>query len=531
MLLAFAVTDVVGMAVWLGIILWAYSAGGAVLAGFVAAAQSLPAAVFSPVLAGFGDGLARGTALVLGYLALAAATLVTAVTLAVGAPTWIVVCGSALVTLAIAVVRPFHFAALPQLSTRPQQLASANALSTVIDGAALFVGPLLAGLAVEVSGPWLIFTVSTVVCLVAAALCLGLGLDAHLEGRGDVVDASWRDAFRGMGAMLTEWAALVLLLVLALRFVIAGAMDVMGVAYSNDALGVGDSGAGVLLGALGIGQLVGGFVAASFAVRRRLSPVVLAGCVVMGLFVSALAVLPTVVLASLSLVVAGIGMSVLLVAGRTLLQRSADDRMLARVFAVQEASGLIGLAVGSLAAPVLIGWFSVRGAFIPLGLGTVVVALVAHVVIRRLDVSAVWLPDELALLRGVPFLSVLPPYEIERLARHAFWAITKESEAVIREGELGDAFYIIERGEFEVWINGLGGVRVLGPGDGFGEVALLRSVPRTATVTSMTAGRVLALRAEDFLAAVTGNTDGRSMATEMERTYLFEREKDDRPGD
>lgn len=530
-LLAFALTDVVGMAVWLGIILWAYSTGGAVLAGFVAAAQSLPAAVLSPVLAGFGDGLARGTALVLGYLALAASTLLTAVTLAVGAPTWVVVCASALVTLAVAVARPFHFAALPQLSTRPQQLASANALSTVIDGAALFAGPLLAGLAVEIAGPWLIFVASAVLCLAAAGMCVGLGLDAHLEGRGDFVDASWRAAFRGMGAMLTEWAGLVLLLVLALRFVLAGAMDIMGVAYSNDALGAGDSGAGFLLGALGIGQLVGGFVAATFAVRRRLSPVVLAGCVVMGLFVSALAILPTLVLAALSLVVAGIGMSVLLVAGRTLLQRSADDRMLARVFAVQEASGLIGLAVGSLAAPVLIGWFSVRGAFVPLGLGTVAIALTAHLVIRRLDVGAVWLPGELALLRGVPFLAVLPPYEIERLARHALWANTKESEAIIREGEVGDAFYIIERGEFEVWINGLGGVRVLGPGDGFGEVALLRSVPRTATVTSMTAGRVLVIKAADFLAAVTGSPDGRTLAAEVSRTYLFEHEKDEGSSD
>jgi hypothetical protein len=121
-LLAFALTDVVGMAVWLGIILWAYAAGGAALAGVVIAVQSIPAAVFSPVLAGIGDGLARGTALVLGYLAVAAATTLTALALAVSAPIWVVVCASALVTLAVSVARPFHFAALPQLSGRPQEL-------------------------------------------------------------------------------------------------------------------------------------------------------------------------------------------------------------------------------------------------------------------------------------------------------------------------------------------------------------------------------------------------------------------------
>jgi MFS family permease len=523
-LLAFAVTDVVGMGVWLGIILWAFAAGGASLAGLVAAAQSIPAALFSPVLAGIGDGLARGTALVLGYLALAATTTLTAVTLAVNAPIWVTVCGSALVTLAVSVARPFHFAALPQLSSRPQELASANALSSVIDGAALFVGPLLAGLAVQVAGPWLIFVVSTVLCIVGAVMCMGLGLSAHLDSRSDALDASWRSAFQGIGAMLREWAALVLLLVMALRFVVAGAMDVMGVAYSNDALAAGDSGAGVLLGALGIGQLVGGFVAASFAVRRRLSPVVLGGCVLMGHFVSALALLPTLVLAAASLVVAGIGMSVLLVAGRTLLQRSADDGTLARVFAVQEATGLLGLALGSLAAPVLISWLSPAGAFVPLGIGTALIAVAAHPMVRRLDTRAMWLPEELALLRGIPFLAVLPPYELERLAGRSAWLDTKAAESIVREGEPGDAFYIIAHGDFEVWISGLGGVRVLGPGDGFGEIALLHSVPRTATVTSLTSGRLLTIAGHDFLAAVTGSVDGQAIASEVEASYLLRRD-------
>jgi len=525
-LAAFAITDVVGMAAWLGIILWAYSVGGAPLAGLVAAAQSLPAALLSPVLAGFGDGLARGTALVLGYLALGAATLITAVALAVNAPVWATVTASALVTLACAVARPFHFAALPQLSTRPQELVSANALSAVIDGGALFVGPLLAGLAVAVAGPWLVFVVSTVLCLAGAFLCLGLGLSAHLQGRVDS-PASWRSAFEGMVVMLTEWAALVLLLVMALRFVVAGAMDVLGVAYSTDALGAGDSGAGILLGALGVGQLVGGFAAASFSVRRRLSPVVLAGCIVMGLFVSALALLPTLVLASVSLLVAGVGMSVLLVAGRTLLQRSADDRMLARIFAVQEATGLLGLAVGSIAAPLLISWFSPRGAFVPLGLGTVLIALAAHLVVRRLDDKAVWLPRELDLLRGISFLGALPPYELEQLARHAQWIDASAGDVIIHQGDQGDAFYVIERGDFDVSIDGLGSVRVLGPGHGFGEIALLRAVPRTATITAQGAGTLLRVAANDFLAAVTGSFDGEAVAAEVEQGYARRQQQPD----
>jgi hypothetical protein len=187
---------------------------------------------------------------------------------------------------------------------------------------------------------------------------------------------------------------------------------------------------------------------------------------------------------------------------------------------VQEATGLVGLAVGSLAAPLLISWFSPRGAFIPLGLGTILIALAAHLVVRRLDETAVWLPRELALLRGIPFLAVLPPYELERLARRSTWLDTKAAETIVREGEPGDAFYIIEHGEFEVWISGLGGVRILGPGDGFGEIALLTSVPRTATVTSMATGKVLAVNGHDFLAAVTGSPDGQAIAAEVQASYV-----------
>jgi MFS family permease len=519
-LIAYQLNALVEISVWLAIILWAFDRGGAALTGAVAVVQLLPAALFSPVLSGFGDRMSRGTALMLGYASVAITAAMTTVLLIIDAPAVLVIGSSTLVTLALAVVRPFHFAALPQLADRPQDLVSANALSSVADGAGLFIGPLLAGILVALSSPWLVFAFASIAATIAAVLCAGLGLVAHLDDPVDAVTSTWRTALTGILAMWGDFAAIVLLLVMATRFVVAGAMDVLGVSFSTDVIGTGDAGAGLLLGAFGVGQLAGGFVAASFAVRRRLSPVVLAGCILMGVFVGAVALLMALASAMAALVLAGIGASILLVTGRTLLQRTSDDRALAQVFALQEATALLGLALGSALAPLLIDRLGAKGAFVPLGVGVLLLGVAGFLLMRQLDVRSVWLPQELALLRGVPFLAVLPPYEQERLAHRSTWLSVTRGEVIVGEGETGDDFFIVDSGEFEVWINGMGGVRLLGPGDGFGEVALLHSIRRTATVTALSDGRLLMIGGHDFLAAVTGSEDGKAIAAEVQASYV-----------
>lgn len=509
----------VEVVIWLAVLLWAYDEGGARLAGLVAVVQLLPAASLAPLLASLGDRTSRGTALMLAHLLVAATTALTAAALLLEAAVWLVVAASATATTAISVVRPLHFAALPQLVRRPDDLVAANALSSVGDGVALFVGPLVAGAGAQAAGPGAVLALATLLAVVASGLCSRTGLSAGASPRSGG-GTGWRVAFTGLGSLARDRVVLVLLLVLAVKFVVEGAHDVLGVSYAAEGLELGDAGAGMVIGALGLGSLVGGAVAATVATRPALAPVVLAGGLVLGVAIAAVSLTVVLAPALVLLSLAGAGGAVLMVAGRTLLQRTADQGTLARVFAVQEGTSLLGLAAGAAMAPYLVDLLSAQHAFLPLGLGVAALITLCHVAVRRLDVRAVLLPEETSLLRAVPFLSVLPAYEVEHLARHAVWVDVRAGDDVVREGEPGDRFYVVADGTLAVTVAGERRHEPLGPGAGFGEVALLRTVPRTATVTALADARLLALESADFLAAVTGSPDGRAVAAEVTAAHL-----------
>jgi CRP-like cAMP-binding protein len=155
-----------------------------------------------------------------------------------------------------------------------------------------------------------------------------------------------------------------------------------------------------------------------------------------------------------------------------------------------------------------------------LGVGAALLTVACLPFMRGLDARAVLRPHESALLRSIPFLEALPTYELEQLSRRAEWLDAAPGQVVVAQGDVGDRFYVIAEGQFTVSIDGVRRPGVLGPGTGFGEIALLHAVPRTATVTAETTARLLTLRADDFLAAVTGSPDGEAVAREVSRAYL-----------
>ena len=145
-------------------------------------------------------------------------------------------------------------------------------------------------------------------------------------------------------------------------------------------------------------------------------------------------------------------------------------------------------------------------------------ALAAIPRLRRLD-ATVLAPPGLVLLNKVPLLAVLPPVVHERLALALIPSTVPAGATVIEQGDPGDRFWIIERGSAAVSIDGEH-IRNLGPGDSFGEIALLRDVPRTATVRAVEDLALQGIERADFLAAVTGHGESNELAESVVDRWL-----------
>ena len=121
--------------------------------------------------------------------------------------------------------------------------------------------------------------------------------------------------------------------------------------------------------------------------------------------------------------------------------------------------------------------------------------------LRSIDREVTAPAQELVLVDAVPMFAPLSVVAKEHVASKLVPLDFAPGEVVIRTGDPGDRFYIVADGELEV----TNGARSTAhEGDVFGEIALLRDVPRTATVTATTPARLFALERDDFLAAVTG---------------------------
>jgi CRP-like cAMP-binding protein len=142
------------------------------------------------------------------------------------------------------------------------------------------------------------------------------------------------------------------------------------------------------------------------------------------------------------------------------------------------------------------------------GGGFAVLAIVAVPACARVDVAGQESDGVRALLCGVPFLKPLPLPVLERLVRTARPVDVTAGDTIVRTGELGVEFFVIESGTADVVEYG----RQLGPGDGFGEIALVRATPRTATVTATSDMRLLAVDGAALVAAVTGQPDAALVA-------------------
>ena len=324
-----------------------------------------------------------------------------------------------------------------------------------------------------------------------------------------------------MRAVLHDRDSLFIVLLLACHFLVLGALDVFIVVLATDSLDAGGSGAGYLNAALGLGAVLGGAMSLALAGSGRLSGWLLAGALAFGVAVALVALGPGFAAALGLLAVAGLGVALFDVAGRTLLQRVAPREVLSGVFGLVEGFSMAGMAIGSLVAGIayqlvgLVGGLVMTAALMPL----VVLALWLRLsrIEARIDVPA----RQVELLQGLDLFAPVAPPVLAAAARNLARTIVPAGTTVVREGDHGDRFYIVGDGSVEVFQAGRS-IRTLGAGAAFGQIALLRDVPRTATVVALTDVELWSLDREAFLFAVTGSSRAAEVAHGMTQELLDE---------
>ncbi len=495
--LAFVGFNAAEWGVWIAMLVYAYERGGATTAGLVALAQLVPAALFAPVAASLGDRYRPTRLLAAGYAVQAAAMGATGAVLLGGGPALAAYALAAVAATAVTITRPVQAVLMPALARTPEELTAANVASGWIESVSVLAAPALAGVLFGAGGAGTVFAVMAAVALWAAVLV------RSVRGPGPAGGApALADTLGGMRVVRDEPGPRALVWLLGVESFAIGALDVLYVVLAVGVLQHGGSTAGYLNAAFGAGGVAGVAVTVALVGRRRLAPALLAGLALWAAALAVLAVAPSLLAAIFLLGAAGVGRTTADVAGRTLLQRVAPPDAVARVFGLLEGVSMAGLAAGSIAASGFVGVAGNRGALVCLA---VVLPLAALPVLRSVLAadSAILPVVEMARLRAVSMFAPLGVPPLEVLARALEPVEIAAGATAVREGEVGDRFYVVVDGELEVSVRGEP-VSNLGRGDCFGEIALLRDVPRTATVTARTAVRLDALDKVAFLSAVLG---------------------------
>jgi MFS family permease len=495
-------------AYWIFIVtlsLYAYEQGGAGAVGLVGLLRVLPSVVAAPFGAVLGDRYPRERVMVGINLARSATIAAAAGAAFAGAPAGIVYALGSLMGLLQSTFRPTQAALLPQLARTPEELTAANLVLTTIEGVGIFIGPAAGGLLLAATGTDVVFASTAGVFLVSAFLLVGVrGTRAATT---TVVRSRFlREALAGYGTVARDARLRLVIGLYGAQTLVAGALNVLIVVASLELLDLGKAGIGYLNSAVGIGGLAGGLGALALIGRKRLASDFGAGLVLLGLPIALIGVFPHTAVALVLLGVVGVGTTIVDVTGVTLLQREAPDEVLTRVMGVVQSVFVGTLGLGAVLAPLLISALDVRGALISTGVVLPVLAVLAWRPLRQVDAHIAAPPRDLELLREIPIFRPLPPAAIEELASHVVPVNVRAGDVIVRQGEAGDRFYVVARGEVEVEVDGRAG-GVLGAGDHFGEIALLRDVPRTATVRARTDAELLALDRDEFITAVTGNAE------------------------
>jgi Major Facilitator Superfamily len=370
--LAYVGFNVAEWATWVSILAFAYGVGGAAATGLVAVVQLVPAALVAPLASIAGDRYRREWVLLGGYLAQSLSMLATAVALLAEAPVPLVYGLAALAATSITVTRPAQNALLPTLARTPEELTAANVASSWTESTSVLGGPAVAALLLGLSGPGAVFAVMAALLAGSGLLVTGIrtdpvpGLVPAEGGRPGRLAGVVRTALGGFSTLARERLPRLSVGLLSVQFVIVGALDVLVVVLAFDVLDIGSSGVGLLNSAIGAGAIAGSALTVLLVGRRLVVPIV-AGFACWGLALGAVGLVPTRAATPVLLALAGAGGILTEVAGRLLLQRSAPNQVLSRVFGVLEGLSMAAMGLGSVVVPASIALLGVRGTLFAAG--------------------------------------------------------------------------------------------------------------------------------------------------------------------
>jgi MFS family permease len=482
---------------------YAYHAGGARAVGLLFFARFVLAAIAAPWLGLLADRWSRRQLMLTADLVRLGIFAAMAAVAAAGGPALAVYVLAVSSTIVSGSYQPAQGALLPTLVDSPEELTAANLVGNTMNSVSMFAGPAIGGVLLALSGPAAVFALNGALFLWSAAFVVRVPRDRRPESSGER-RAFLAELLAGFATVVREPALRVIVGLTAGEVVVAGALEVLLVVLALRLLHSGNAGVGWLNAALGVGSLVGAGLVALASARKRLAGGFALGILLWGIPIALMAAWLNLGLALVLALVAGAGGILIDVTGVTLMQRSADNEVLGRVFGALQSLILGSLALGSVAAPALVSWLGPRWALAAAGVFLPALLVPLWPALRRIDAAGHVAEEPLALLRAIPIFSPLPEPVLERLAAGADPLTVPAGSVVFSRGDPGDRFYAIAAGRASVDVPGEPDV-VLEPGGFFGEIALLRDVPRTATVTALDELRLYAVAGDDFVAAVTGH--------------------------
>jgi MFS family permease len=500
--LAWAGSIIGSWAYTVALVVFAFEQGGASAVGLVGLVRWLPSAFASPLAAILGDRFPRVRVMLVTDLLRAAALGAMAACVVTDAPAAAVYALASAVAVIGTAFHPAQSALLPSLARTPDELTAANVSSSTLESLGFCVGPALGGLLLSFSTEWVVFVVTAFTFLWSALMLAPLlrGAEPPLTRETPHLLDEATAGFRAIGK---DPRLRLVVSLFSAQTLVNGAFGVLITVSAFELLDLGASGVGYLNAAVGVGGIVGGLISLALVGHKRLATTF--GIAVAGTGAPLLLVggKPSTAVALIAFGLIGFANIICDVSGFTILQRGTPSEVLARVFGVLHSLIYATVAAGAVIAPVLVNAFGVRWTLVVVGLLLPVLAILTHASLVRIDVEP-GDPRRLELLQGIPLFSPLSPPVLEQLADGLAPVSASAGEEIIRVGDHGDRFYVVSSGEVEVLVDGRPPRRE-GEGAYFGEIALLRDVPRTATVRAATDVELYALDRDDFIPAVSGH--------------------------